>query len=113
MKISKAQIQAFQSALDEKYCRELFNWFRGHHPAETARLDDVELLGIIRESVSRARERKVGSAEATLRYVALAVLISPEFDQQPEVIAFLDAPGFDPDLKIHLLSDMLISKLRM
>src|SRR4051812_10592577 len=112
MKIRNAQLEAFRSGLDEKYCQELLAWFREHHSAESGRWNDKELLQIITGTVSRARQRRIESAHAMLRYVGLAVLVAPEFDHQPEVAAFLEAPGIDPDLKVHLLSDMLISKLR-
>ena len=112
MKIGNAQLEAFRLGLDKKYCQELLAWFREHHSAESARWNDEELLQIITGTVNRARQHGIESAHAMLRYVGLAVLVAPEFDHQPDVVAFFEAPGTDPDLKVHLLSDMFISKLR-
>lgn len=112
MIISEAQLQAFRLERDQPYYEALRSWFREQYPAETKRWDEAELLKLITASVRRARDRGVESPHAILRYVGMAVLVEPEFDRQPQVIAFLEAPGFDPDYKIHLLSDMLISKLR-
>lgn len=110
--IRQVQLDQMQAAMDQSYYHHLHVYFRENYSKETQKWDDHILLEIIVKSVKRARQLGVKSAEAMLRYVGLAVLVNPNFDNDPKVSAFFDAPDFDPDYKVHLLSDMLIEQLR-
>ena len=101
-----------QTQSDAMYHERLKTYFRETYPKETAKMDDPLLLNLIAESVESARGWGIESSDALVRYVGLAVLVDPKFHEQAQVHAFLEAPGFDPDYKVHLLSDLVIDEFR-
>ena len=112
LKIHQRQMEKLGELADDVFHRRLQAYFRENFPKETAKWDDPSLLTIITNSVGRARELGVESSDALIRYVGLAVLVDPNFDEDAAVRRFLHAPNVDPDYKVHMLSDMVIAKLR-
>ena len=109
--LSKMQVTAIESSMEERYHKELLAYFPTHHADETAAATDGELLSTIARSVGSARRLGVASSGVLLRYVALAVLVNPDFEAPPEVRALFEAPGLDAEYKVHPFSDILIAKL--
>lgn len=109
--LQQAQLDALASSRERQYREDLLRHFRrdGLEPARAP--SDEMLRSTIAHALDQARRLGVVSANGLLRYVSLAVLVSPDFDQIDEVRRLLDAPGFDQDYKVQLLSELLIARL--
>ena len=113
IQISPAQISALAEPMARAYEWQLVRDFQRQHPKSSAELGEARLHQVVCQSVARAQAAAVSSSGALLRYVSLAVLVHPDFDQRPEVQALMQAPGMDADYKVHLLSDIFIAGARV
>jgi len=95
----------------ERYHRQLLSHLRTTLAGHIQSRADAELIEIIKVAVEKAQRFGVTTGHAVMRYVTLAVVINPNFDEMPEVRRLFDLEGFDPDYKVHLLSDLLIAHL--
>jgi hypothetical protein len=64
------------------------------------------------EAFRKSKDYGLVSGDGVRRFIKLAVLISPQFDQQPDVQRFLRMPDLEPDMKIKLLSQLVAQQLR-
>lgn len=66
-------------------------------------MDDIALLERIRESERRGARYGVESEAAVSQWVCLTFLAGPDFDDMPEVRAYLKEPEPSPDEKMEEL----------
>jgi hypothetical protein len=67
---------------------------------------------LIAEAHQRARRHGLQTAEGFSRFIGLAIIIDPHYDEEPRTAAFLAVPEVDPDIKIKMLCDMVAANLR-
>jgi hypothetical protein len=112
MQIRHEQIQQLQAVMDSKYCSRLCTELRAEIPAQVSRFNDSDLLKIVSNAFEKAKQYQVAGGDAIRHFVKLAVLISPQFDEIPDVQRFLRLPDLDPDAKIKLLCQLTAQHLR-
>jgi hypothetical protein len=112
MQIRSEQIQQMQVLMDTKFCGRICTELRTEIPAQVSRFGDLDLLRVVSDAVEKAKKYQVTGGDAVRRFVKLAVLISPQFDEIPDVQRFLRLPDLDPDAKIKLLCELTAQHLR-
>lgn len=112
MQISSAQIDRIRLARQDEYCAKLCKELRAEVPEWLAERDPEELLIAVRAAVAKATGYGIVGGDGIRRFVKLAVLVDPRFDELPAVQGFLGLADLDPDLKIKLLSDLAAIELR-
>jgi hypothetical protein len=112
MIIRQQQLAAFQSAAVARYHVRLLDHYRKTIPEHAGKYDDDSLLRMIAETHQRAQTHGLQTAEALCQFIGLAIIIGARFDDEPNTSAFLDAPEFDPDVKVKMLCDAVTAKLR-
>ncbi len=112
MLIRRKQLETMADSQDEEYYVRLKAFFRTNISEQTADFDDPTLLEWIRIGVRKARAYKIHTNEGVTKFVALVLLVGREFDQEPAVNRYLKSPDLDPDLKVHVLSEMVSRNLR-
>jgi hypothetical protein len=104
MIIRREQMDEITSARQAEYDRKLRRYFRTDHPEATAHYTDEQLLSTISTARERAPSWGIETGEGTKKFILMAVLISPTFDEHPDVRRYLKEPSLDPDYKIVALS---------
>ncbi|HXM45624.1 MAG TPA: hypothetical protein VN924_30585 [Bryobacteraceae bacterium] len=102
----------FQSAADARYHLLLREHYRKAIPEQAGKYDDTALLSVIAETHQRARRYGLQTADGMCRFIGLAIIIDPRFDDEASTAAFLAAPELDPDVKVGMLCDVISAKLR-
>ena len=92
----------------QRICAEL----RAQVPERTAPLDDDALLKAVAEAYTKSLGYGISTGGGVRRFVKLAVLVNPKFDEAPDVQRFLRMPDLDPDTKIKLLAQSVAQRLR-
>jgi hypothetical protein len=112
MVVRGKQIDGMKVAIDATYDRKLMNYFRQNHADTTSQYSDPELLGVISTARERALSYGIQGDEGTKKFIIMAVLISPTFDEDPTVNRYLKQPDLDPDFKIVALADQVAHDIR-
>jgi hypothetical protein len=112
MRIRSEQVRQMQVAREASFCERICGELREETPEQTARFSDEALSGTVSEAIEKAKSYGIASGDGVRRFVKLAVLIDPRFDELPDVQRFLKMPDLDPDLKIKLLSERTAQELR-
>lgn len=112
MQISLAQLDQIHSARRAAYCWKLCEELRTEATEQVAQRDPEELLATVSDAVGRATRYGIVGGDGIRRFVKLAVLVDPRFDELPAVQSFLGLADLDPDLKIKMLSDLAAVQLR-
>lgn len=112
MQIRQAQIDSMQVEREKRYAMSFARELRQNAASETAHLNDAELLDAVSKAIDKARGYGVTTGRGVGAYVNLAVLVSPEFDQDPHVQEYLRRPELEIDFKIEMLARMTAAKIR-
>ncbi len=112
MMIRGGQMDEMGAAMLAEYDQKLMQYFRSDHAEATAQHSDSYLLNVISSARERARSYGVRSGEGTRKFVVMAVLINPTFDEHPDVKRYLRQPDLDPDYKIITLGDQVARNIR-
>jgi|SRR5579884_2217090 len=112
MKIRNDQMGSMDAARQAEYDRGLLRYFRSEHAGITGQYSDAELLNMISVARRRAASYGIRSGDGTKKFVIMAVLISPTFDEHPDVKRYLKQPDLDPDYKIIALSEQVARNIR-
>jgi hypothetical protein len=107
LQIRPEQMAEFDKAVRRNFHQRLLAHYRQHLPEVTASWDDATLAQRIADADRRASLHGIRSERGIARFVGIALVAGPEFDNIPEVRACLDRPGVDPEVKIDLLVDCL------
>jgi hypothetical protein len=111
-RVRKELIDTFSESMETDYHRGLTAFFRAVAPEATARYVDEALLQLIAQSCRKADTYGVKTGQALVRFIAIALLVSPEFDASPTAQHYLTDPGLDSDSKVHLLADLIAKRLQ-
>jgi len=112
MRIRPEQARKMQAARDEEFCSRLCKELRAAIPEQASRFSDSDLPVLVSQAVNKARKYQICDGESLRRFVKLAVLISPEFDELPDVQRFLRMPDLDFPTKMRLLCELTAQQLR-
>lgn len=112
MRIRPEQLRQMKSVRDADFCARLCAELRAALPEQTTHLSEPVLSKLVSDALDKAQRYQFASGDAVRRFIKLAVLISPQFDEVPEVQRFLMMPDLDPDVKIKLLSELTAQHLR-
>lgn len=112
MRLSSEQLEQIQSQREAEFTSRLCADLRATAPEQLSSLADAALTKAVSSAVERARSYGIVSGDGIRRFVSLAVLVSPHFDEDPGVRGFLKLADLEPDLKIKLLSDLTAAHLR-
>jgi hypothetical protein len=112
MVVRSNQVAEMNESMRAEYHRKLMKHFRQKHPEITARFGDSELLAIVSNACDKAQSYGIQTGEGTRKFVAMAVLIRPDFDEEPTVHRYLKQPDLDPDFKIITLADRAGQNIR-
>ena len=111
MLIRSEQIAQIETSMRSEYWRRVMRGFQKRHPEITERFDEAQLLNIIVRAAETAGRYGISGGEPTMKFIAMAVLIDPNFDEEPAVQRFLSHPDLDPDAKICMLAKLTAKKL--
>ena len=106
MRIRSNQIDFLTRVREVSFCKQICVELRDEFPKSTTEMQDENLSQIVAKAIGKARNYEIVSGDGIRRFVKLAVLIDPLFDEVPEVQRLLSMPDLDPDLKIELLSNL-------
>jgi len=109
MRLGKEQLAAMDSAARENFRKRLIAFLREELPDETASMDDTALRQRIVYSEQRAAPYGIESEAGIAQFVCLTFLAGPEFDEIPDVKAFLETP--DEELTSEEKLDQLVEEL--
>ena len=110
--VDQQQLDQLETAMDAEFARRGVAFFRRTLPNRVAASNDDELNAIIMVGLNRCRSYGICKTPAILQFVAIMLLVSPEFDAVPDVARFLRAPGVDPNLKVEVLTQLLARHLQ-
>jgi hypothetical protein len=110
--IRNSQMDQFAAAADQRFADQALDFLRRALGDKVAAFTNDEVKAQALDGLRRCRAYGIQRAPATLQFITLMLLISPEFDQPLEVSRFLSAPGLDPDFKVELLTQMLARHLQ-
>lgn len=99
--IKKEQIEKFIAEDDTQLVRVLRDIVREAFHEGVEPHTDATLDGMIRIGVERARSRGFNSAPDIAAFVAIMFEISPDFDQEEQIDAFLKDETFSGAMKIE------------
>lgn len=102
MKIRPDQMEAMAAAASSDFHRRLKDFLRQELPDETASMGDEALLTRIVESERRAGMYTIKSESGIAQWVCLTFHAGSEFDDSPEVRAFLSTPVGDTSAEDRL-----------
>lgn len=111
MIIRRKQMDEIMSAQQAEFDRKLCSYFRADHPEATAHYTDDQLLSIISAARERSASYAIETGEGIKKFILMAVLISPTFDEHPDVKRYLKEPDLDPDYKIVALGRQVARNL--
>lgn len=99
--IKKEQIEKFIAEDDTQLVRVLRDIIREAFHEGVEGYSDETLDGMVRIGVERARSRGFSMAPDIAAFVAIMFEISPDFDQEEQVDAFLKDDTFSASMKIE------------
>ena len=100
------------SARLEESVKSFAAYFRATIPDSIQQYDDETLCARIRRGIDRARTYGVVGGSALKHFLALSLVISPDFDEEPATYRYLQTPGGDADTKLELLTEFVSERLR-
>jgi len=112
MLIRSDQVDDMAASQLSAYHRKLARQFRANHREATARYTNDEMLTIIASAHDRATGYGIRREEGVRKFITMAVLIHPNFDDEPTVKSYLKQPDLDPDFKIIRLADRVGKNIR-
>jgi hypothetical protein len=92
MLLGKKQLAAMNQMAHENFHKRLIAFLREEIPEETASMDDAALRQRIVYSEQRAAIYGIRSEAGIAQFVCLTFYAGPEFDEIPDVKAFLETP---------------------
>lgn len=107
LKLRKQQIETFDKVAQVDLHHRLLKFLRTELPEETASLEDDALLKRIKDSEHRASVYGIVSEAGIAQFTCLTFTGGPSFDEIPEVRAYLQEPGLEPEEKLEELVDYL------
>lgn len=111
MLIRKQQIESLYLARLDASVKSFAAHFRATIPDAINQYDDEALCANIRRGIDRARTYGIVRGSALKQFLALSLLISPDFDDEPATHRYLQTPGMDHDTKLDLLTALLSERL--
>lgn len=112
MFIRAEQVRQMQLRRETLFCQQICAELRAQVPERTAPLNDDALLKAVAEAYTKSLGYGIGTGGGVRRFIKLAVLVNPKFDEAPDVQRFLRMPDLDPDTKIKLLAQSVAQRLR-
>lgn len=112
LEFTASQLDEIEAATFERYKRALASYFRTAFPDAPAVQDEAELQETIARAVEAGHRRGLRTSEGMARYVTLAVMLNEHLDEMPEIDQAFGFSGIDADLKVRILSDAVIDRLR-
>jgi hypothetical protein len=107
LRIRKKQIDTFDKSAQADFHQRLLAFLRAELPKETAAMEDAALLERIVDGERRASAYGIESDAGIAQFVCLTFMAGPAFDEIPEVRAYLQEPGMEPEDKLAELVDYL------
>lgn len=112
LEFTASQLDRIEAAILERYQRALAGYFRAAFPDAPAVQDEAELAAIIARAVEAGQRRGLRTSEGMAAYVTLAVMLNEYLDELPEIDQAFAFSGVDADLKVRILSEAVIDRLR-
>lgn len=109
--ITKDQMAASRASALAAYHRQLLAYFRADFPERTQSYDDAALLQLIATGQEKADRYGITSTEGIVQFIGLMLILSPTFDDDPQVHQYLTEPLLDPAFKLDLLVELLTDRL--
>lgn len=106
-KMRSEQIDAFDKASASLFHRRLMSFLRLEMPEATTAMSDNDLLKYIVDKERRAEQYNITSDAGIAQFVCLSFAISEDFDELPEVKAYLQGDDLDPEEKLDELVNYL------
>lgn len=108
MQIRPDQMDALAQDAHRRFHLRLVKFLRDQLPEETAEMSDDVLLTRIYDAEHRASKYDITSEIGITQFTLLGFFAGLEFDEEPDVNAFLINPAYEPDDKIDALVDELL-----
>lgn len=112
LEFTTSQLDEIEAATFERYKRGLVSYFRAAFSDAPAVQDEAELQALVAHAVEAGHRRGLRTSEGMARYVTLAVMLNEHLDDMPEIDQLFGFSGIDADLKVSILSDTVIERLR-
>lgn len=109
MIIRGEQMGALDNAATADLHHRIALYLRRKLPDHTNHFNDATLLQKVTASASKADKYGVKTDRGIAEFVCIAFVTGENFDEVPDIQTYLTQPNFDPDFKIHLLSEQLVS----
>ena len=110
MRIRTEQMGALDNAATADLYHRIALYLRRKLPDHTSDLNDATLLQRVTANASKANRYGVKTDKGIAEFVCIAFVAGENFDELPEIRTYLQLNA-DPDLKIHFLSERLVSTI--
>ncbi len=108
MIIREEQMNTLDEEAQAKFHRRLIVFLREEIPDETAEFTDDALMERILQSEDRASTYGIITEQGISQFVLLTFMVGPDFDEVPEVNAYLTEPSNEPDERLNQLVEEII-----
>ncbi len=96
--IRRAQQDALEQDVQERFASDLATVFRDFYPEDAAALGEAGVRARIQQARKKAESHQIVSEAGILRYLCLVQTLGADFDQEPWAQAILsDAGRSEPD----------------
>ncbi|MEP6847670.1 MAG: hypothetical protein ABI999_02350 [Acidobacteriota bacterium] len=103
--IRQEQIQHFIAADEDELAFEVAKAVRRATGDRVSSYDDVQLRGMVKIGIERARANKLTAAEDISAFVAVMFEVAPRFDEQKDIRQILDNETLPPDIRFYQIFD--------
>ena len=103
MQILQSQMDAIGARISARYLHDLAAFFRKNCTALVVRFNDAALLARLAEIDEASDPFGFATDKGRIAFIGLALAAGRSFPNDPKVVAFLSAPGTDPDANVEWL----------
>jgi hypothetical protein len=112
LRIRREQIKAMYELRLEDSEKSFVAYFRATIPDDIRRHDDAGLRALIQRGIANAEQYGISGGRALVQFLALSLVVSPEFCKVEAVDRFLRTPSATAEAKMDLLTNLVCERLR-
>jgi hypothetical protein len=110
--IRREQIDAMYEQRRDESEQSFVTYFRHTMPENVRALDDMALRARIRQGIDDASGYGIVGGRPLVQFLALSLVIAPNFCEEPAVARYLRTPNANMEAKLDLLTNLVCARLR-